>query len=126
MTAVNRQVANVLVHSFDTRQPRFVVRPRFHTLRIGREPMVIGKRDDRLNRGRGTQRSNVLAIIEDRAVGRHKTSLEPLGRTAEGNQAIGNLFGERSVRRASARDTIRKIGCFPCSPDNPDRTSTRP
>src|SRR5215813_1402086 len=45
MTAVNGEVANVFVHPFNACQPRFVVRQRFHTFRIGRVPVVIGKRD---------------------------------------------------------------------------------
>jgi hypothetical protein len=47
MTAVSGQVPNVLVHTFNTRQPCFAVRQRLHTFRIARVPMVIGKRDDR-------------------------------------------------------------------------------
>src|SRR5205823_15056084 len=35
-------------------------------------------------------------IIEDRAAGRHEAGLEPFGGAAEGNQAVGNLFGERT------------------------------
>ena len=45
MTAVNGEVANVFVHPFNACQPRFAVRQRFHTFRIGRVPVVIGKRD---------------------------------------------------------------------------------
>ena len=45
MTAVNVEVANVFVHPFNACQPRFAVRQRFHTFRIGRVPVVIGKRD---------------------------------------------------------------------------------
>src|SRR5450432_3819665 len=102
MTALNGEVANLLVQTFDTRQTRFAVRQTLHTLRIARVPLVIGNRYDRSDGGRGARRSDVLAIIEDRAVGRHKTGFEPFGRTAEGNQAIGNLFGERTGLRALA------------------------
>src|SRR5439155_14532580 len=44
MTAVNGEVADVLVHTFDAGQPRFAVRQRFHAFRIGRVPEVIGER----------------------------------------------------------------------------------
>src|SRR5712672_1408031 len=77
MTAVNGEVADVLVHAFDAGQPRFAVRQRFHAFRIGRIPEVIGERDERFAGGRGARRGDVLAIIEDRAVGRHEASLEP-------------------------------------------------
>src|SRR5215471_21290756 len=53
MTAVNRQVADVLVHTFDAGQPRFAVRQRFHASRIDRVPEVIGERDERFDGGRG-------------------------------------------------------------------------
>jgi hypothetical protein len=79
-----------------TSHPRFAVRQRFHTFRIGRVPEVIGERDERFDGGRGARRGDVLVIIEDRAVGRHEAGLEPFGRAAEGNQAVGNLFGERA------------------------------
>ena len=63
------QSANCLAHTFDTRQPRFAARQRLHTFRIGRVPMVIGKRDERFEGGRGARRGDVFAIIENRAVG---------------------------------------------------------
>ena len=53
MTAVNGEVADVLVHAFDTGQPRFAVRQRFHAFRIGRVSEVIGERDERFDGGRG-------------------------------------------------------------------------
>ena len=83
---MNGEVANVLAHTFDTRQPRFAARQRLHTFRIGRVPMVIGKRDERFEGGRGARRGDVLAIIEDRAVGRHKAGLEhpPAGSAVPG------------------------------------------
>jgi len=96
MTAVNGEVADVFVRTFDASQPRFAVRQRFHAFRIGRVPEVIRERDERFDGGRGARRGDVLAIIEDRAVGRHEAGLEPFGRAAEGNQAVGNLFGERA------------------------------
>src|SRR6266851_9674337 len=96
MTAVNGEMADVLVHTFDAGQPRFAVRQRFHAFRIGRVPEVIGERDERFDGGRGARRGDVFSIIEDRAVGRHEAGLEPFGRAAEGNQAVGNLFGERA------------------------------
>jgi hypothetical protein len=69
MTAVNREVANILAHTLDTRQPRCTVRQLLHSFRVGRVSMVIGKRDDRFESGRGARRGDGLAIIEDRAVG---------------------------------------------------------
>ena len=39
MTAVNGEVADFLVHTFDAGQPRFAVRQRFHAFRIGRVPV---------------------------------------------------------------------------------------
>src|SRR5947208_1358891 len=65
MTAVNGEVADVLVHTFDAGQPRFAVRQRFHAFRIGRVPVVIGKRDERFDGARGARRGDVLSIIED-------------------------------------------------------------
>src|SRR5947207_13883342 len=82
MTAVNGEVASVFVHPFDAGQPRFAVRQRLHALRIGRVPVVIGKRDERFEGGRGARRGNVLAIIEYRAAGRPETGPEPFGRAA--------------------------------------------
>src|SRR6516164_3164283 len=70
MTAVNGEVADFFVHTFDAGQPRLPVRQRFHAFRIGRVPEVIGERDERFDGGRGARRGDVLAIIEDRAVGR--------------------------------------------------------
>src|SRR6267154_5676141 len=96
MTAVNGEVVNALAHTFDTRQPRFAVRQRLQTFRIGRVPMVIGKRDDWFEGGRGARRGSVLAIVEDRAVGRHKAGPEPFRWAPQGNQAVGDLFGERA------------------------------
>src|SRR5437868_213038 len=96
MTTVNGEVTDIFVCTFDAGQPRFAVRQRFHGLRIGRVPVVIGERDERFEGGRGARRGDVLSIIEDRAAGRHEASLEPFGRAAEGNQAVGNLFGERA------------------------------
>ena len=97
MTAVNREVADVFVHTFHAGEPRFAVRQRFHALRIGRVPVVIGERDERFDGGRGARRGDVLAVIEDRAAGRYEASLETFGRPAERNQAVGNLFGERAA-----------------------------
>ena len=65
-------------------------------IEIDRIHEVIGERDERLEGGRGARRGDVFAIVEDRAVGRHEAGLEPFGRAAEGNQAVGNLFGERA------------------------------
>src|ERR1700720_3044640 len=93
MTAVNGEVPNVFVHTFDAGQPRFAVRRRLHAFRVGRVPGVIGERDERFDGGRGARRGDVLPIIEDRAASGHEASLEPFGRSAERNQAIGNLFG---------------------------------
>jgi hypothetical protein len=93
---VNGEVADVLVHTFDAGQPRFAVRQRFRAFWIGRVPEVIRERDERFDGGRGARGDDVLSIIEDRAVGRHEAGLEPFGRAAEGNQAVGNLFGERA------------------------------
>src|SRR5438128_10494543 len=95
MTAVNGEVADVLVHTFDAGQPRFAVRQRFHAFRIGRLPEVIGERDERFDGARGARRGDFLSIIEDRAVGLYEASLELSGRRAERNQAVGDLFGER-------------------------------
>src|SRR5207248_3868623 len=83
MTAVNGEMADVLVHPFDAGQPRFAVRQRLHAFRIGRVPVVISKRDERFEGGRGARRGDVLAIIEDRAAGGHEAGLEPFGRSAE-------------------------------------------
>src|SRR6516225_8266650 len=47
MTAVNGEVADFFVRTFDASQPRFAVRQRFHAFRIGRVPEVIGERDER-------------------------------------------------------------------------------
>src|ERR1700730_13345789 len=41
MTAVNREVADFFIYTFDAGQPRFTVRQRFHALWIGRVPVVI-------------------------------------------------------------------------------------
>src|SRR5437764_422119 len=96
MTAVNGEVADVFIYTFDAGQPRFAVRQCFHTFRIGRVPVVIGKRDERFEGGRGARRGDVLSMIEDRAAGGHEAGLEPFGGGAEGNQAVGDLFGERA------------------------------
>src|SRR5215470_15102556 len=96
MTSVNREVADFFVRTLDTGQPRFAVWQRFHAFRIGRVPEVIGECHERLDGGRGARRGDVLAIVEDRAAGRHEAGLEPVGWAAEGNQAVGNLFGERA------------------------------
>src|SRR5438105_5954591 len=64
MTAVNGEVADVLVHTFDAGQPRFAVRQRFHALRIGCVPEVIGERDERFDGARCTRRGDVLSIIQ--------------------------------------------------------------
>src|SRR5215469_13126198 len=109
MTAVNGQVADVFVRTFDASQPRFAVRQRFHAFRIGRVPEVIGERDERSDGGRGARRGDVLAIIEDRAAGRHEAGLEPFGRAAEGNQAVGDLFGERPGLGALACHVDRHV-----------------
>ena len=104
MTTVNGEVPSVFVHPFDAGQPRFAVRQRFHTFRIRCVLVVIGKRDDRLEGGRGARRGDLLAVIEHRAVGRHEAGLEPFGRAAKGNQAVGDFFGERAslgVKRSS-------------------------
>src|SRR6266567_8386991 len=90
MTAVNGEVADVFICTFDSGQPRFAVRQRFHAFRIGRVPVVIGERDERFEGGRGARRGDVLVTVEDGAAGRHETGLEPFGRAAEGNQAVGN------------------------------------
>src|SRR5204862_3663158 len=79
MTAVNREVSDVFVRAFDAGQPRVAIRQRFHALRIGRVPVVIRKRDERFEGGRGAWRGDVLAIIEDRTTRRHEAGLEPLG-----------------------------------------------
>src|SRR5215813_10762658 len=63
MTAVNREVADVLVHTFDASQPRFAVRQRFHAFRIGRVPKMIGECHERFDGGRGARRGDVLSII---------------------------------------------------------------
>src|SRR6516162_8554420 len=47
MTAVNREVADFFVRTFDAGQPRFAVRQRFHEFRIGRVPDVIGECHER-------------------------------------------------------------------------------
>src|SRR6516164_6082482 len=72
MTAVNGEVADFFVLTFDASQPRFAVRQRFDAFRIGRVSEVIGKRDQRFDGSRSTRRGDVLAIIEDRAAGRHE------------------------------------------------------
>src|ERR1700738_2892229 len=46
MTAVNGEVADVFVGTFDAGQPRFAVRLRFHAFRIGRVPVGIGRRGE--------------------------------------------------------------------------------
>src|SRR5438105_8799833 len=98
MTAVNGEVASVFVHPFDAGQPRFAVRQRLHALRIGRVPVVIGKRDERFEGGRGARRGNVLAIIEDRAAGRHEAGLEPFGGAAEENRpSVISLASARAL-----------------------------
>ena len=99
MTAVNEEVADALVHTFYAGQPRFAVRQRFYALRIARVSEVIGECHQRFDGGGGARRGDLLAIIEDRAVGRHEAGLEPFGRAAEGNQAVGNLFRERASPR---------------------------
>src|SRR5579864_634319 len=53
MTAVNGEVADIFVHPFDAGEPRFAVRQRFHAVRLGRVPVVIGERDQRSDGGRG-------------------------------------------------------------------------
>src|SRR6201981_1525157 len=90
--AVNGEVAKFFVHTFAAGQPRVAVRQRFHAFRIGRVPGVIGDRDERSDGGGGARRGDVLAIIEDRAIGRYEAGLEPCGRGAEGNQTVGNLL----------------------------------
>jgi hypothetical protein len=44
MTAVDGEVADFFVRTFDAGQPRFAVRQRFQAFRIGRVPVVIGER----------------------------------------------------------------------------------
>src|SRR5271169_3534975 len=53
MTAVNGEVANVLAHTLDTRQPRFAARQRLHTFRIGGVPTDPANHDE-LAAGRAT------------------------------------------------------------------------
>src|SRR5215831_14329474 len=60
MTAVNGEVADIFVRTFDTSQPRFAVRQRFDAFRIGRVPEVIGERDERFDGGGGTRRGDIL------------------------------------------------------------------
>src|SRR6201981_3783487 len=69
MTAVNGEVADFFVRTFDASQPRFAVRQRFDAFRIGRVSEVIGERDERFDGGRGRRRGDARAIIEDRAAG---------------------------------------------------------
>src|SRR6201987_3282139 len=64
MTAVNGEVADVFVSTFDAGQPRFAVRQRFHAFRIGRVPEGVGERDERFDGGRGAGRGDLLALIE--------------------------------------------------------------
>src|ERR1700759_1082338 len=63
MTAVNGEVADFFVRTFDAGQPRFAVRQRFHALRIGRVSEVIGECHKRFDGGRSARRGDVLAII---------------------------------------------------------------
>ena len=61
----------------------------FHAFRVGRVPGVIGERDERFDGGRGARRSDVLAIIENRAVGwtRGKSrTLRPARRAKSGHR----------------------------------------
>src|SRR5947208_1759472 len=83
MTAVNGEVASVFAHPFDAGQPRFAVRQRFHAFRIGRVPVVIGKRDERFEGGRGARRGDVLSIIEGRAAGRPEAGIAHFDGRAE-------------------------------------------
>src|ERR1700730_2407511 len=76
MTAVNGEVADVFVHTFQGGKSGFAVRQRFYAFRIGRVPDVIGERDERFGDGSGARRGDVLSIIEDRAAGRHEAGLE--------------------------------------------------
>lgn len=72
-------------------------------------------------------RSDVLAIIPCRTVGRHKTGFKRLGRTAKGNQAIGNLLGERTGLRALAchidRHVDRTVRQLAVGRDDLDKTA---
>src|ERR1700761_1119463 len=102
MAAMYGEVANLLVDSFNTRQPRFAIRQIFHTLRIRRVSVMISQCDKWLECSRSPRRSDVLSIVEDRAIGRHETGLEAFGRAAEGNETIGNFLGERSGFRTLA------------------------
>src|SRR5207244_5483405 len=95
MTAVNGEVADVLVHTFDAGQPRFAVRQRFHAFWIGRVPEVIGERDERFDGARGARRGDVLSMIEDRAVGRHEAGLEAFGRAPREIRPSVISLGER-------------------------------
>src|ERR1700741_1609233 len=60
MTAVNGEVADVFVRTFDASQPRFVVWQRFHAFRIDRVPEVISECHERFDGGRGALRGDVL------------------------------------------------------------------
>src|SRR5690349_1004958 len=51
MTAVNGEVADFFIRTFDAGQPRFAVWQRFHAFRIGRVPEVIGECHERFDGG---------------------------------------------------------------------------
>src|SRR5260370_7620100 len=50
MTAVNGEVADVLVHAFDAGPPRFAVRQPFHPFRTGPVPELICNPHEQFNR----------------------------------------------------------------------------
>src|ERR1700751_4870045 len=60
MTAVNGEVADFFVRTFDAGQPRFAVRQRFDAFRIGRVPEVIGECHERFDGGRGARPGDIL------------------------------------------------------------------
>src|SRR5215469_9738521 len=63
VTAVNGEVADFFVRTFDAGQPRFAVWQRFHAFRIGRVSEVVGECHERFDGGRGARRADVLAIV---------------------------------------------------------------
>jgi hypothetical protein len=67
-----RVVAHFRIHTLDTCQPRFAVWQCLHTFRIGCVPMLIGKRDDRFDGGRGARRGDIssraVPLVDTRQV----------------------------------------------------------
>ncbi len=89
MATVNGKMAQGLIDFFEACQPGFTVRQRLQAVRVVRVLEVVGESDKRPHGGRRTRRSDILTVIENRAVGRDETGIETFRGRAERDHAVG-------------------------------------